>query len=86
MSHHIHHRALESALAVLHRMTKSEFKAGMAELCERGLLTCTHGRPGDDDATYALGWLPLADPAQFPAGIRERHAANMLKLRTGGHA
>lgn len=68
------------------RMTRTQFRRAMAELCERGLVTCTHGRPGDDDATYALTWLPLADPESFPEHVRRRHAENMLRLRTEGRA
>jgi hypothetical protein len=58
----------------------------MQTLCERGLLTCTRGRPGDDDATYALGWLPLDDADTYPEEIRHRHSKNMLRLRTEGRA
>jgi hypothetical protein len=82
-----HQRVLSSALTGFSGLTREEFRARMAELCERGLLTCTRGRPGDDDATYALGWLPLDGGNQFPPEVRERHRANMLRLqRTEGCA
>lgn len=57
-----------------------EFRAAVVELCERGLLTCTRGQPGDDDAAYAVAWLPLDKPERFPEEIRRRHAENMRKF------
>lgn len=59
---------------------KEDFRTAMIELCESGLLTCTRGRPGDDDATYAFSWLPLDNPEQFPEEVRERYAANMRAI------
>ncbi|WP_206609473.1 hypothetical protein, partial [Thiohalobacter thiocyanaticus] len=37
----------------------------LVELCDRGLLTCTRGRPGEAGATYAVAWLPLDDPESY---------------------
>lgn len=68
------------------QMTRAQFRRSMRELCDQGLLTCTRGRPGDDDATYALAWLPLDQPESFPEDVRRRHAENMLRLRTEGRA
>jgi hypothetical protein len=81
-----HRRALRSALAAVESMTEVEFREAMADLCDRGLLTCTRGHPGDDHATYALGWLPLDDADGYPEEIRRRHAENMSRLRTEDHA
>ena len=81
MSGRDHQRTLTSALANVSSMSREEFRTTMAELCERGLLTCTHGRPGEDDARYAFGWLPLDRADQFPAEVRERHRINMLRLQ-----
>lgn len=61
-------------------LSESEFKAAVVELCERGLLTCTRGQPGEDGATYAVAWLPLDHPDHFPADVRDRHAQNMRRL------
>jgi hypothetical protein len=60
----------------------AEFKAAVIELCERGLLTCTRGRPGDDGAAYALAWLPLDNPDDYPADVRRQHAENLRKFTT----
>ncbi len=49
----------------------------LVELCDRGLLTCTRGNPGEYGATYALAWLPLDNPEQYSNEVRERHSANM---------
>lgn len=70
-------------LPSLEGLGADEFRAAMTELCDRGLITCTHGRPGDDDATYALAWMPLDNPERFPAHVRERHARNMQVLLGG---
>lgn len=56
-------------------------RAALVELCERGLITCTRGNPGDDDATYALAWMPLDNPEEYSADVRARHSANMASLR-----
>jgi len=61
-------------------MNEEEYIASVKECCERGLITCTRGEPGDDGATYALAWLPLDNPERFPPDVRERHAANMARL------
>lgn len=61
-------------------MTETEFRSAVADLCDRGLVTCTSGTPGDDDATYALAWLPLNDPETYPVSVRELHARNMQAL------
>lgn len=61
-------------------MTPHELQVAITLLCDRGLLTCTRGQPGDDDATYALAWLPLDEPESYPAEIRKRHERNMQKL------
>lgn len=52
-------------------------QASLVELCEGGLLTCTRGTPGEPGSTYAVAWLPLDDPEQYPQDIRDRHEANM---------
>lgn len=52
-------------------------QASLAELCERGLLTCTSGEPGEPGSTYAVAWLPLDNPEQYPEEVRERHDRNM---------
>lgn len=62
-------------------LADSELRAGLAELCRRGLLTCTRGRPGEIGATYALAWLPLDEADRHPTEVRQRHAANMRALR-----
>ena len=61
-------------------LANSELRESLRELCRRGLLTCTRGRPGDANATYALAWLPLDGPEQYPLKVRERHARNMRIL------
>ena len=73
MSRNLLGRALEM-------LTADEFRAAITELCDRGLITCTRGVPGDDDATYALAWLKLDNPERYPATIRELHALNMQAL------
>lgn len=62
----------------------TELETALAELCERGLLTCTTGRPGEEGATYALAWLPLDNPDQYPAEVQDRHARNMKRLLEAG--
>lgn len=64
-------------------MSRAEFKAAIHELINRGLITCTSGTAGEDGATYALAWLPLDNPNQFPEFIRRIHADRMLKLLGG---
>lgn len=56
----------------------------IVELCDRGLLTCTRGSPGEDGATYAVAWLPLDNPDLFSDEVRERHNANMERFRLLG--
>lgn len=63
--------------------TREEFVAAVTELCERGLITCTRGRPGDADARYAVAWLPLDHPERFPQSVRDKHAANMRTFKRG---
>jgi hypothetical protein len=62
------------------RLGRRKLQAAAVELCEAGLITCTSGEPGDDEATYALAWLPLDHPEHFGADVREQHAENMAKL------
>lgn len=81
------HRPGRSIARLLAGIAPSQQRAALVELCERGLITCTRGRPGEPDATYALAWLPLDDAERYPFDIRERHAANMLRLqRSEGRA
>ena len=61
-------------------MSDAELREGAVELCERGLLTCTNGKPGEDGATYAVAWLPLNNPEQYKKEVRERHNQNMKKF------
>lgn len=58
-----------------------KMRAAAIELCEAGLLTCTSGEPGGPDATYALAWEPLHNPADFPAEVRAKHTRNMTALK-----
>ncbi len=67
-------------------MSPNELRAAITQLCDRGLLTCTRGKPGDDGATYALAWLPLDEPESYPAEILRRHEQNMRKLGFGEDA
>ena len=69
--------------AALGFMSEAEFRSAVTELCARGLVTCTSGTPGDDDATYALAWWPLDDPERYPASVRELHSSNMRALAGG---
>ena len=55
------------------------------ELCQAGILTCTRGDPGEPGATYALAWIPLDDPDQYPSEIRDRNAANLSRLLNPDH-
>lgn len=73
-------------LAAVARMPLALRRRALVELCDRGLLTCTHGRPGDHDATYALGWEPLDHPDRYSDDVRRRHTENMQRLRTEGRA
>lgn len=52
----------------------------LVQLCGRGLLTCTRGKPGRDGARYALPWLPLDDPQSYSARVRRLHAKNMKRF------
>jgi hypothetical protein len=71
---------------LLGRFGKRRWRAAVIELCEAGLLTCTGGNPGDEEATYALGWFPLDKPEQFSPEVRARHEQNMRTLiDTGTH-
>lgn len=72
----------DDVVALLPReVTAADLRAGLMELCRRGLLTCTRGQPGDTGATYALAWLPLDDADHYPESVRLRHTANMRALR-----
>lgn len=62
-------------------LSRDEFRRACRELCEAGLLTCTRGMPGDEDAEYALGWMPL--DGEHPDEVRARHAANMRRYGMG---
>ncbi|MGK2926495.1 MAG: hypothetical protein ACSLE2_12840 [Lysobacterales bacterium] len=64
----------------LHGLNADELRVALIELCARGLLTCTRGKPGAEDATYALAWHPLDNPEQFEQEVRDRHADNMRRL------
>lgn len=61
-------------------LSGSALSAALVELCERGFLTCTRGEPGTDGATYALTWLPLDNPEEYPEAVRDRHAENMRRF------
>ncbi|MBZ0072250.1 MAG: hypothetical protein K8I04_11075 [Gammaproteobacteria bacterium] len=61
-------------------VTTDGVRAALVELCEKGLLTCTSGNPGEVGSTYAVAWLPLDDPGSYPACVRRRHAQNMHSL------
>ena len=56
------------------------------DLCARGLLTCTHGHPGEPGATYALAWLPLDESEKYSPAVRRRHARNMRRFARKGDA
>jgi len=62
------------------QLPEQHIRTAAIQLCKKGLLTCTHGQPGDDDATYAVAWLPLDNPEQYAAEIQERHRRNMEKF------
>lgn len=64
----------------LHDLSAEELRAALIELCECGLLTCTHSAPGSDNATYALAWAPLDSPDAFTQAVREQHTENMQRL------
>lgn len=67
--------------AALARMPLAQRRRALIELCGCGLITCTRGRPGDENATYVLAWLPLDNPERYPEGVRRHHSQNMLRLR-----
>ncbi len=62
------------------QLPERQLRTAAVQLCNKGLLTCTHGQPGDDDATYAVAWLPLDNPEQFSEEIQERHRRNMKRF------
>lgn len=62
------------------RISESEFRMALVDLCARGLLTCTRGEPGDDDASYAVAWLPLDEPDKYSREVRDRHHENMRRF------
>lgn len=61
-------------------LSDADLRASAVELCEAGLLTCTSGNPGDEDASYAVAWLPLDEPDKYSAAVRRRHQENMRNL------
>ena len=69
-----------SKIAVLAGMTETELLKSIQELCRQGLITCTRGEPGDDEATYALSWLPLDNPELYPPEARNLHARNLRRF------
>lgn len=71
---------LNPDVAALASMSETELQAAAVDLCARGLLTCTRGRPGEDGATYGLAWLPLDEPERYPPEVRARHIENMRRL------
>jgi hypothetical protein len=66
--------------SLLDGIPREQIQAALIGLCEEGLITCTSGRPGDKNATYALAWLPLNDPERYPPEIRARHEQNIRRL------
>lgn len=58
-------------------MDEGELQAVLMDLCERGLLTCTRGRPGEAKAQYALAWEPLDRPERYSPEVKQRHQSNM---------
>ena len=68
----------------LRGLNADELRAALIELCERGLLTCTRGNPGDDGATYAVAWYPLDHPEDYPLSVQELHAENMRRFENSG--
>lgn len=66
---------------VLADLSPEELRAAAVDLCERGLLTCTRGQPGEEKATYAVAWAPLDCPESFPLEVRHRHEENMRRFR-----
>jgi len=52
------------------------------ELCDQGLLTCTHGQPGSTGASYALAWLPMENAELHSAEVQRQHAANMRRFKS----
>ena len=67
-------------IPMLANMPERDLRAALLELCKYGLLTCTSGQPGEKASTYALAWLPLDDPDQYPAEVKHRHAENLRRL------
>ena len=68
------------ALEVARRLSEADLRHAAVELCQAGILTCTRGDPGEPGATYALAWLPLDNPDQYPVEVCERNAANLARL------
>lgn len=64
----------------LRGLTYEQVLEAAVELCARGLITCTHGSPGDPDATYAFAWLPLDDEQRYAPDVRALHCRNMAAL------
>ncbi len=69
---------------LLGRLGKRRLQAATVELCEAGLLTCTRGEPGADDAMYALAFYPLDNPRQFTSEVQARHKRNLQAFMAQG--
>jgi transcription initiation factor IIE alpha subunit len=65
---------------------RREQRQAMARLCEQGFITCTRGRAGDRNASYALAWLPLDEPRKYSDEVLERHGQNMRRLKAKGRS
>jgi hypothetical protein len=61
-------------------ITHADFIAARKEACDAGFITLTSGSIEDDNATFALAWLPLDSPDTFTQEVRDRHEANMRKI------
>ena len=60
--------------------TNADFIAARKEACDAGFITLTSGSIEDDNATFALAWLPLDNPDKFTQEVRDKHEANMRKI------
>ena len=67
-------------IPMLGNLPERDLRAALLKLCNCGLLTCTSRQPGEKASTYALAWLPLDDPDQYPAEVKHRHAENLRRL------
>ena len=59
---------------------RQKLQDSIVDLCKRGLLSCTRGKLGEPNTTYALGWLPLDRPETFTETVQLRHKENMRRL------